>query len=91
MLTGAQLRAARGLINISVAELAERTGLAVNTIRRAEASNGLVRMTAENLVHLLNTLDQAGVVLIDAGELGPGVRLRSPEPGPVHHRRRDRR
>jgi transcriptional regulator with XRE-family HTH domain len=90
VLTGAQLRAARGLINISVAELAERTGLAVNTIRRAEATNGLVRMTAENLMRLLRALEQADVVLVDADELGPGVRLRSPEPLPIQHRRRDR-
>lgn len=90
MLTGAQLRAARGLINISVADLAERSGLAINTIRRAEAANGVVRMTTENLMRVLEVLDAAGVVLVDGDELGPGVRLKSVEPLPVHRRRRDR-
>jgi transcriptional regulator with XRE-family HTH domain len=89
VLTGAQLRGARGLINISVAELAERTGLAVNTIRRAEAGNGAVRMTTDNLMLLINAFDEAGVEFVEAGKRGPGVRLKSPHPLPVHHRRRD--
>jgi transcriptional regulator with XRE-family HTH domain len=92
VLTGAQLRAARGLINISVADLAERSGLAINTIRRAEAANGLVRMTTENLMRVIAVLEAAGVVLVDAGDgLGPGVRLSSAEPLPKQARRRDRR
>lgn len=89
MLTGAQLRGARGLINISVAELAERTGLAINTIRRAEAANGPVRMTTDSLMLLMKALDDAGVEFIEPGERGPGVRLKATEPLPVHRRRRD--
>ena len=34
--TGAQLRAARGLLNLSLVQLAEQTGLALNTLKRAE-------------------------------------------------------
>jgi transcriptional regulator with XRE-family HTH domain len=89
VLTGAQLRAARGLLNLSVAELAERTNLAVNTIRRAEAGNDPVRMTTENLMVLMKTFDDAGVEFIAADERGPGVRLKNPEPLPLHRRRRD--
>ena len=92
MLTGAQLRAARGLLNISVADLAERTGLAVGTIRRAEATNGPVRMTTDNLTRVMKALQTGGVILVEACDgLGPGVRQNSPEPLPVQHRRRDRR
>jgi transcriptional regulator with XRE-family HTH domain len=91
VLTGAQLRAARGLINISVADLAERSGLAINTIRRAEAANGPVRMTTENLMRVMAVLQTSGVILIDASDdQGPGVRLVSPEPLPKQLRRRDK-
>ena len=88
-LTGSQLRAARGLLNISVAELAERTGLAVNTVRRAEATNGPVRCTQANSALLRNTFETSGVVFIDADSLGPGVRLRDPSALPRQRRRRD--
>lgn len=89
MLTGAQIRAARGLLNLSVAELSERTGLAINTVRRAEATNASAPITVANLSLIRSTLESAGVIFIDAGELGPGVRLASPEPMPKSRRRRD--
>lgn len=89
MVTGSQLRAARALLNISVSELAEDTGLAINTIRRAEGTNGVAPITAANAKLLLTVFDQAGVLFIPADELGPGVRLADPEPGEMRARRRD--
>ena len=88
MPSGAQLRAARGLLNLSVAELADRTGLAINTIRRAESTNGTPAVTDANLRLLTATLETAGVVFIDASDLGPGVRLKSVSPLPPRSRRR---
>ena len=87
-LTGPQLRAARGLLNISVAELAERTGLAVNTVRRAEATNGPAPSTPANLTLLRNTLETSGVVFIEADHMGPGVRLKEQHTLPRQLRRR---
>lgn len=89
--TGAQLRAARALVNISVAELAETTGLAVNTIRRAEGTNGEAPITAANMKLLLTVLDQAGVMFIPADAFGPGVRLISRDPAKMRQRKRDHR
>ena len=89
MLFGAQIRAARGLLNMSVAELADRTGLAVNTIRRAESENGPVNITNANRGMLESTFENLGVIFIAPDELGPGVRLRGPEPLPRKTRRRD--
>lgn len=88
MVTGPQLRAARGLLNMSVAELAERTGLALNTIRKAEATNGPVTITQGNAILLVSTLESDGVVFIPSDELGPGVRLQSKTALPVRRRRR---
>jgi len=88
VLTGPQLRAARGLLNLSVAEIAERTGLAINTVRRAESTNGPSPITAANNNTLRAWLENAGVTFIDASDLGPGVRLTSPQPLPEQSRRR---
>lgn len=88
MLTGSQLRAARGLLNLSVSELAERTGLALNTIKRAESTNGPAPITMANVKLLISTLEAAGVLFIEADELGPGVRLKTPEVRPFQARRR---
>jgi transcriptional regulator with XRE-family HTH domain len=88
VLTGSQLRAARGLLNLSVSELAERTGLALNTVKRAESTNGFPPITAANMKLLIGTLEAAGVLFIPADELGPGVRLKTPEPPAFEPRRR---
>ena len=60
--------------------MAEASDLALSTIKRMEASEGLLRGTAENVWKVEQALENEGVVFIDEGnELGPGVRLRQPE------------
>lgn len=74
--TGAQVRAARGLLNMSVLDLAERTGLAVNTIKRAESVNTSAPINAANAKLLVVTLTAAGVAFIPPEDgFGAGVRL----------------
>lgn len=85
--TGAQLRAARGLLNISVSELAERTGLSLNTVRKAEATNGVAALTKANAHLLSSTLIAAGVIFIPAGAFGAGVRLKDLDQEPLKRRR----
>lgn len=79
-LTGAQLRAARGLLDISAEELAEKTQIGLRTIGRAEGENGPVRMTPANAARIIEELERRGVVFIDDEVGGPGVRLRTPLP-----------
>jgi transcriptional regulator with XRE-family HTH domain len=88
MLTGAQIRAARGLLNLSVAELASQTGLAINTIRKAEATNQVASVTPANMNLIRSTLEAGGVHFIEPDELGAGVRFMSRNPKPPQHRRR---
>ena len=53
-----------------------RVVLALSTIKRMEASDGLLRGTAENVWKVERALENAGVAFIDeSNELGPGVRL----------------
>jgi transcriptional regulator with XRE-family HTH domain len=90
VITGAQLRAARGLLNLSISELSERTGLAINTIRRAEGTNAAPPITAANAKLLTSAFEVAGVLFIPSGDLGPGVRLKTSEPVPIQPRRREK-
>lgn len=87
VVTGAQLRAARGLLNMSVSDLAERTGLALNTVRKAESTNAAAPVTAANAKLLTSTLEAAGVMFIHAGTHGAGVQLQSPDQEPLKRRR----
>ncbi len=89
--TGAQLRAARGLLNMSVLELAERTGLAPNTVKRAEGDNGPAPVNTANAKLMVATLQAAGAVFLPAeGDMGAGVRLAAPsQPALAKRRVRD--
>ncbi|MBC1183501.1 helix-turn-helix transcriptional regulator [Brevundimonas sp. WCHBH090558] len=90
--TGAQLRAARGLVNMSVLDLAERTGLAPNTIKRAESDNGPAPVNAANAKLMVATLQALGVIFIPAqDDMGSGVRLASPEQPALARRRAGRK
>lgn len=75
-LTGAQLRAARALVDMTAMELAAATMIEVKTIRRAEAMhNNQVVMTVANTKRVIAALEARGVSFIPANGGGPGVRL----------------
>jgi transcriptional regulator with XRE-family HTH domain len=76
MLTPAQLRAARGLLKWTQVDLAEKSGVHVNSIKSFETGSDPKRST---LLALEITLRRAGVVLIDADAThGEGVMFRAP-------------
>ncbi|ATQ41702.1 helix-turn-helix domain-containing protein [Caulobacter mirabilis] len=80
MLTAAQIKAARALVDWNQPQLAEASGLSMPTIRRMEGPLGPGRSTAANVEAVQRALEAAGVVFLDAGEAkmgGPGVRLKS--------------
>jgi transcriptional regulator with XRE-family HTH domain len=80
-LTSAQIRAARALIRWSAQDLADRSGVGVTTIRRAELHDSETQLTRVNDQTIRRTLEEAGVAFIDKGENGeggPGVRLKKP-------------
>ncbi len=79
MLTGAQLRAARALVRISAAQLAQKAILGIATVRRAEAFDGPIQATSANCDAMHRVLEPAGVEFIDEDGGGPGVRLRRPQ------------
>jgi transcriptional regulator with XRE-family HTH domain len=79
MLTSAQIRAARALLDWSQRQLAEKSKLSVPTIKRMEGAMGPERSTEANVDAVLRALEGAGIVFLDAKQNkdgGPGVRLK---------------
>lgn len=73
-MTGAQLRAARGISNLSVRELSERASVSVATIRRIEESDRAVEGHETDTKALRDTLEKAGVEFFESDSGKPGVR-----------------
>lgn len=72
MVTSAQIRAARALLNWTVRDLAEKAGIHRNTVTRAENdATGPGRATRA----IREALEGAGVQFIAQNGGGPGVRL----------------
>lgn len=73
MVTSAQIRAARGLLNWTVRDLAANSGVHRNTVTRIEndATEG-----GHSIAVIQQTLESAGVIFVPANGDGPGVRLK---------------
>ncbi|WP_417831626.1 helix-turn-helix domain-containing protein [Terasakiella sp.] len=79
MLTSEQIKGARGLLNWSARELAEKCSLGLATIQRME-NRGTAKSTVENLIAVKTALENAGIIFIEEGAQslngGAGVRLK---------------
>jgi len=73
MISPAQCRAARGLLDWKQSELAERAGVGVVTVRQFEASAHDPRRATLEVIR--RAFESAGVEFIDENGGGPGVRL----------------
>jgi transcriptional regulator with XRE-family HTH domain len=78
MITGAQIRMARGYLRWSAKELAEKAGVAESTIKRMEQDEGFPVARGANIEAVYKTLTEAGIVFIAENGGGVGVRLRKP-------------
>ena len=77
MLTAAQIRAARALVDWNGPKLAAAAGLSLPTIRRMESAVGPGRSSVDNVEAVRRALEAAGVIFQMADETaGPGVRLK---------------
>lgn len=70
-----QVKAARALLEWSQADLAAHSGISEPTIKRLEASGGLLGGRKETVEAICNALQKAGVELIPENGAGVGVRL----------------
>lgn len=74
--TGRQLAAARTLVGKTQSEIAQTSGISIPTLKRMEASDGLVAGIPNNIKAVMAALEAAGVTFIASNGEGPGVRLR---------------
>jgi transcriptional regulator with XRE-family HTH domain len=74
MITPAQCRAARGLLDWTQQDLAHRAGVGIVTVRQVES--GITQPRRATLEVIRRTLEAAGVQFIDENGGGPGLRLR---------------
>ena len=74
MVTPAQSRAARGLLDWSQQDLADEARIGIVTVRQIEA--GLTTPRPATLVVVRQAFERAGVEFIDENGGGAGVRLR---------------
>lgn len=76
VLTGAQIRAARGLINWSVRDLSEASEVSASIIRRLEETNGPLKSNEPSHVPIREAFEHAGVEFLFSPTGKPGVRPR---------------
>ena len=74
MVTPAQCRAARGLLDWSQQDLANYAELGIVTVRQIEA--GVTEPRRATLAVVRQAFERAGVEFIDENGGGPGLRLR---------------
>lgn len=75
MLTSAQIRSARAALSWSMLDLAERSGVSLSTIRRAEAALNVPNSNSPNMNALRSAFEAAGIEFIGSPDDAPGIRI----------------
>jgi hypothetical protein len=80
MITGAQVRAAKALLDWSGTRLAEEANVAISTIRRVEACDGLLATASVKVLQSIKAaLECGGIEFIGTPDDRPGVRFNKPQ------------
>lgn len=66
--TGRQLAAARVLLGLGQVELAERANVSAATLRRMEASKGMLAGMKNNVAAVIDAVEAGGVVFVGDAE-----------------------
>ena len=78
MITGEQIRAARGLARFDQATLAERAGVSLETVKRLERLRGPISANTTTEAAIRSAFNAVDVIFLDEDGLGCGVRFRVP-------------
>ena len=76
MISSNQIRAARALLGISAAELADKAGVTWKTVQRFETADGIPPSRSGTLERVQRALEAAGIEFIGDPVASPGARLR---------------
>ena len=74
MITSGQIKAARALVGMTAAKLAELSGVPYTTVVRMESSDGIPSGQVITLDAVQKVLEDAGIEFIGTPESGAGVR-----------------
>ena len=76
MITGSQIRGARGILKLSLKDLAQRTGVSLPTIQRLEQADGVPVTNVQTLAAIKKASEDEGLEFIGTPEKGAGVRFK---------------
>ena len=74
MITSAQIRAARALLDWSRSDLSQHSGVGASALMRLESSSGIPSGNIKTFESVQRALEEAGVEFIGTPEEGAGVR-----------------
>lgn len=75
MITSAQIRAARAMLEWTRADLAKHSGVGFSSMMRIESADGVPGAHAKTLEAIEKAFQQAGIEFIGSPEDRPGIRL----------------
>ena len=74
MITSAQIRAARGMLEWTRTDLAEKSGVGFSSMQRLESANGVPGAQFKTLEAIKEAFEKAGIEFIGSPDEGAGVR-----------------
>jgi len=75
LITSGQIKAARALLGISLADFAKVAGIGFTTLVRLESADGVPNGNIRTFEAVKKAFDQAGIEFIGTPDDRPGVRL----------------
>ena len=75
MITSAQIRAARALLDWSRQTLSDSSGVGISALMRLESANGIPGGNIKTFEAVQSAFEKAGIEFIGTPDDGPGVRL----------------
>jgi transcriptional regulator with XRE-family HTH domain len=74
LITSAQIRAARGMLEWTRTDLAEKSGVGFSSMQRLESANGVPGAQFKTLEAIKDAFEKAGIEFIGSPDEGAGVR-----------------
>ena len=74
MITSGQIKAARALLGLTVAEMAQLAGIGFTTMVRLESADGVPAGNVKTLTAVKSAIEKAGIEFLGSPEEGAGVR-----------------
>ena len=77
MITSAQIRAARGMLDWTRSDLADKSGVGFSSMQRLESAVGVPGAQFKTLESIKEAFEKAGIEFIGTPDDGAGVRWKS--------------